>query len=447
MFARAPGTAPKSIELIGAFESTYQPAFDVDGMESTGHDVQWQSDLRLLHDAGIRRLRYPIRWHRVERERGHYDWQHTDKVLGWMADNDLSPIVDPLHHTSYPAWLGGFTDPQFGPAYLRFLEAVAERYPHIDGYTLFNEPFTTFLLGGHEGLWPPHLSGMEGFVALARAVLPTLAEASRRYAELLPHAEHVWVDACEHHTAAAPEGVAFTEYANDRRFFVLDAFLGRFLDTDRPFVRDLVANGGEDLLHLEPGRIDVLGLDYYAHNQWEFTGDGEGRMHAAAPPPLATVMMEYADRYSVPVLLGETNIRGYASDRASWLKYTLEQCEVAAEAGVDVRGYCWFPFVDSCDWDSILCRHEGNVDPVGVYWLDADLQRHASCMSEAYAAAARGTPAEELPAYRFRPPVATWLQGWLPHMEHWEWLEPPVYPSDPPPPAGPIELRITDVVE
>src|SRR3712207_8610367 len=39
-------------------------------------------------------------------------------------------------------------------------------------------------------------------------------------------------------------------------------------------------------------------------------------------------------------------------------KYTLEQCERARDGGVPVEGYCWFPFVDSCDWDSILCRSE-----------------------------------------------------------------------------------------
>jgi hypothetical protein len=147
------------------------------------------------------------------------------------------------------------------------------------------------------------------------------------------------------------------------------------------------------------------------------------------------------------VALTETNVRGYASDRASGLKHTLEQCELACDAGVELDGYCWFPFVDSCDWDSVLCRCEGNVDPVGVYWLDESLDRRPSCMSESYARAVGGAPAAELPAYRFRPPVAEWLRGWLPQMAHWDWQDPPVYPSDPPPPEGPVELRIPDVVD
>ncbi len=46
-------------------------------------------------------------------------------------------------------------------------------------------------------------------------------------------------------------------------------------------------------------------------------------------------------------------------------------------------------------------------------------------MSAAYAAAARGLPAADLPAYRFQPPVDRWLRGWLPQMAHWDWQEPP----------------------
>lgn len=155
--------------------------------------------------------------------------------------------------------------------------------------------------------------------------------------------------------------------------------------------------------------------------------------------------MEYHERYGLPCMLTETNIRGYASDRASWLKYTLEQCELAQEAGVPLLGYCWFPFLDSCDWDSLLFHCRGAVDPVGVYWLDSALERRPSAMSDAYALAAQGTPARDLPAYRFRRPVADWLQGYLPQMAHWDWQAPDDEPcSQTAPPGDRVELRIRD---
>jgi hypothetical protein len=124
-------------------------------------------------------------------------------------------------------------------------------------------------------------------------------------------------------------------------------------------------------------------------------------------------------------MLGETNIRGFASDRATWLKYTLEQCEMARDAGVPLEGYCWFPFIDSADWASELQRCDRQIDPVGVYWLDDRLDRRPSSMSQAYTAAARGARAAELPAYELQDPVDTWLAGWKPHMAHWRWQAAP----------------------
>jgi hypothetical protein len=275
---------------------------------------------------------------------------------------------------------------------------------------------------------------VKGFLALAANVLPALTEASRAYRDLLPGARHLYVDTCERASAATPAAQAVADRANDRRFFVLDLFLGRDLDPSRPFVAEVLAAGGERLraagggrlLDLPPGHVDVLGLDYYAHNQWRYLdGSGSGLPTSPDPGSLADLIVEYWDRYRLPCAIGETNIRGFAPDRASWLKYTLEQCEQAQARGVPMDGYCWFPFVDSCDWSSLLVRSEGNVDPVGVYWLDDRLERRPSSMSTAYASAARGAPAAALPAYRFQAPVAGWLAGWLPQMAHWQWREPP----------------------
>ena len=416
------------IEQIGAFESTYMPRHDVDVTETTRHDVRWREDLRLLGECGVRRLRYPVRWHRVERTRGVLDWSSTDEVLGHLLGEGFAPILDLCHHTSYPRWIESFADRAFGPAYLRFVAAFAERYPEVGEYTLFNEPFTTFLLCGQEGVWPPYHRGLRGMLDLARNVLPAVAEASRVLREVRPGARHVHFEACERHTAAGRPGEAMAAWANDRRFFFTDLFLGRVgTGGDRPFVADVLRSGGEDLLGMSPGHVDVLGLDYYAHNQWHWSGPHRGTPVSPAPVALADVIVEYAGRYGLPCVLGETNIRGFASDRATWFKYTLEQCERAREAGVVLDGFCWFPFIDSCDWDSLLAHCKGNVDPVGVYWLDpdADLARRPSEMSESYARAARGAPSSALPAYALRPPVSSWLEGYLPQMDHWDWRPPP----------------------
>jgi hypothetical protein len=255
-----------------------------------------------------------------------------------------------------------------------------------------------------------------------------VAEASRLYAELLPDARHVYVDTCEGHGALDPSGEEYAVLANDRRFIALDLMLGRAGDEERPFVREVLEAGGEDLLAMAPGCIDELGLDYYAHSEWAFTTEGgtvRGVTPAPAPAGLAALVREYHEHCGLPMLLSETNVRGTPADRATWLKHTLEQCERAEAGGVALDAYCWFPFVDSIDWNSLLARADGCIDPVGVYWLDAEADRHASSMSRAFARAVAGEPASALPAYRLTPPVARWLAGLAPLMSHFDWEDPP----------------------
>ena len=439
------------LEFIGASESTYLPAHDVDIVETSGHAKRWREDLELLRAHGVTRLRYPIRWHRIEAEPSHYDWAHTDEVMAFLRAEGFDPIVDLVHHTSYPRWLdGAFADPRFPGAYERFALAVAERYPWIRAYTLFNEPFATLFLSGHEAIWPPYHHGVEGFVGLLRNVLPAVARASRAYRELLPGAEHVWVDSCEGHTALDPCGEELAALANDRRFFALDTFLGRAADRDRPFVAEIVRAGGADLLELEPGFIDVLGLDYYAHHEWAYgladsvlpeevarrerhpLGPGHpqcegvaGTTPAPNPQGLARLALQYAEHSGLRLIVGETNIAGAPFDRATWLRHTLEQVELARAAGAPIEGYCWFGFLDSLDWISLLERADRSIDPVGVIWLDEDLERHESTMSRAYAAAAAGASSAELEAYRLTDGMATWIAGLLPLMTRYDWREPP----------------------
>jgi len=90
---------------------------------------------------------------------------------------------------------------------------------------------------------------------------------------------------------------------NDRRFFLTDAFLGRELRRDRPFVAEVVRHGAADLLELEPGRIDVLGLDYYAHNQWHWTAPARGTTVPPEPPAFADLIEEYWERYRLPMII------------------------------------------------------------------------------------------------------------------------------------------------
>ena len=411
------------VPFVAGFESTYLPLHDSDITETTGHDRRWMQDLTDLQGY-VRHLRYPIRWHRIEAERGRYDWRTTDATMAHLRDAGLSPIVDLLHHTSYPAWLDdGFRDRRFGPAFVRFTTAVAERYPWLEAYTLFNEPFSTLQFAGHEGLWPPYETGLAGMARLVTNVLPALSEAAAVWRRLRPTAQHVWVDTCEYHACAPGTPDHHVVMANDRRHALLDLALGRDLDLSRPYLGALVRAGAEAVLEVPPLQIDVLGLDYYPAHEWWYDDTG-GRAPSPFPIGFAALAQQYADRYGVDLMLTETNLRGLPSDRVSWLRYILEQYETAVARGVPLRGLCWYPHIDSADWDSLLARAAGRVDPVGVVSA-AGGGRQDTQFTTAWRVAARGAGSAALPAYRFQPPVVDDLAGFLPQMAHWDWVDPP----------------------
>jgi len=182
-------------------------------------------------------------------------------------------------------------------------------------------------------------------------------------------------------------------------------------------------------LRAKPARIDVLGLDYYSHCELEWCT--QGRIYPnQTPEGLVPTALEYAERYRLPLMLTETNIRGYVSDRISWLKFMVEQCEEIetklAPLGLAFEGFCWYPFIDSTDWCSLVKEANGNIDPQGIYYLDSDCRkRNASELSEIFASLARGQiSSKDIPAYRFQPPLDRQLEGFLPMMAHWHWREP-----------------------
>ena len=417
------------MEFLTGFESTYLPGHDIDVRTLTRPDTRWRDDLRLVREAGIRRLRYPIPWHRIERSRGQYDWSWADVTLDGLRDLGLSPIVDPLHHTSFPRWLAdGFLNPAFPAAYTDFCAAIAARYPWVREYTVFNEPLPTTLLCTEFGTWPPARREPGAFYRMVVNVARAICLATEAIRAGRADARFIHIDTAEGHGALDSESEPFVRYLNERRFLFHDLILGR-VDTAHPLWHHLRDEGGltpGDLawFHAHAARIDVLGLDYYAHCEHQFHIHGSA-CPSHAPQGFAALARQYHERYRLPLMLTETNIRGYVSDRISWLKHMVEQCEAVAAAGVPFEGFTWFPFIDSTDWDTLLNVPRGNVDPVGLYWLGGrGLERRPSELVDLYRGLARGElRGADLPAYRFLPPVTEHLAGWRPFCAGWDWRE------------------------
>jgi beta-glucosidase/6-phospho-beta-glucosidase/beta-galactosidase len=243
------------------------------------------------------------------------------------------------------------------------------------------------------------------------------------------------VDTCEFHHPQDRQSEAWSSFCNERRFVFDDLISGR-IDRLHPLYSYLIDNGvnPEELLWFrdQSTEVDVCGLDYYAPSEMDWQWNRKTQRSAilfpvSSPRGFAAVAGDYSGRYQKPLMLTETNIRGTVSDRITWLKHMEEQCEYLLSTGADLRGFCWFPAIDSTDWDRLCTRCASSVDPQGIWWLDETRwERHTSELSAWYSQLAKhNVDSTSLPAYRFLAPLDRDLAGHVKLMKHWnDWIDP-----------------------
>ncbi len=371
----------------------------------------------MLCVAGIKQLRYPVPWHRIEQEPGKWDWSWMDGPVDWMRRNGMRPILDPLHHVSFPHWLeSGFANAEFPMLYARFVQQVVRRYDWVQQYTVFNEPLPTLILCSQTGDWYPNRRTDADFVLMAANAVRAISLATRELRSVNPSVELVHIDSCEHHRALDAESEELVRFVNERRFLFHDLILGR-VGKDHPMHEYLQRHGfGNELLgqlRNEPAPFDVLGLDYYAHSEMDW-GHNAVQFPCRRALGFAEVGRQYVERFQCPVMLTETNVGGTVQDRVTWLRCMEEQTEQLSEMA-DVRGFCWFPAIDATDWNTLCTQANLTLSPMGVWSLDDEREvRHTTELSDWYGKLARGEARwRDMPIYPPDPPLDRDLAGFF----------------------------------
>ena len=94
--------------------------------------------------------------------------------------------------------------------------------------------------------------------------------------------------------------------------------------------------------------LDILGGNYYVHNQWVLNGsfitqDDPRYRH------YRVLLAELYQRYKRPIFVAETGIEDDL--RPSWLRYVCDEVFAAMQDGVPVEGICLYPIVNHPGWD------------------------------------------------------------------------------------------------
>jgi hypothetical protein len=333
--------------FLGGFEcSTHRlrTGKRLDLVRSTRHDELAGSDYRLLQQYGIFTARDGLRWPVIETSAGRYDFASAVPMLKAARDAGQQVIWD-LWHYGWPDDLDIFS-----AAFVsRFAAFAAEAIKHISEYTdtplvsPINEISFFSWAGGEDGIFNPfaHHRGDEMKRNLVRATVAAV-DAMRR---INPNVRTFQVDPMINIVprSSRAQDVADAENYRGSQFVAWDMILGRV----EPEL------GGRDDL------IDVIGVNYYIHNQWVW----QGQMIVPSDPRyrhVSAMLQEVYTRYRRPLFVAETGIED--ETRPAWLRYMCGEVFTAWAAGVPMEGLCLYPIVNHPGWDDDRHCYNGMFD-------------------------------------------------------------------------------------
>jgi beta-glucosidase/6-phospho-beta-glucosidase/beta-galactosidase len=122
---------------------------------------------------------------------------------------------------------------------------------------------------------------------------------------------------------------------------------------------DMIAGRLEPELGGREDLLDVVGVNYYIHNQFVL----EGPMIVPSDTRyrhVASMLLDVYERYGRPLFIAETGIEDDA--RPAWLRYMCKEVYTALAAGVPVEGLCLYPIVNHPGWEDDRHCYNGLFD-------------------------------------------------------------------------------------
>jgi beta-glucosidase len=352
-------------------------------MLKCGHFDRWRDDFDLVEELGVKFLRYGVPLYKVYTEADKYDWGFSDEAFNELKKRQIAPIAD-LCHFGVPDWIGNFQNDDFPDLFAKYARAFAERYPWIQLYTPVNEMYITATFSAQYGWWNEQCTGDDTFVRALKNIVKANVLAMQAIVDVRPDAIFIQSESSEYFHAENPKAIGPAEVLNAKRFLSLDLNYGRRVESE--MYEFLMDNGmtRDDYHFFLSNRMKhhcIMGNDYYITNEHRVCEDGTTQPSGEIFG-YAEITWQYYDRYRIPVMHTETNLREGegGEDAVRWLWKEWANVLRVRNDGVPVVGFTWYSLTDQMDWGSALRENNNIVDKVGLY----DLDRKIRPVGEAY---------------------------------------------------------------
>ncbi len=360
--AAEPAVRPGAVRRPEMFRPELFPSFWLAGFECSSqihyrgrgrldytvaleHDRRCDDDYQLLAPFGIRTIRDGIRWHIIERRPGQFDFSSVDPLLHAAQRHGLAVIWDVCHY-GWPEDVSpleaGFAD-RFARLARAFAQYIKDNSDAVPFYAPINEISFLSWCTGEVAIFAPFGRG-QGNVAKFNYIRAVVAGIEAIW-DVDPRARIVHTDPIIRATwpPHRPEMVDAARGKCESQFEAWDMIAGRL----QPQL------GGQERY------LDILGLNFYPHNQWEMEGVTLTRSHPHWLD-LSELLAGVYERYQRPFFIAETCGRG--PTRGPWLQYVAQEAVRALARGLPLEGICLYPIIDAPDWNTGLYQHCGLWD-------------------------------------------------------------------------------------
>lgn len=326
---------------------------------------------RLL-EFGLRTVRENADWARIDKSASH-DLKPLEERARKAKDLGMQ-IIWTLCCKRWPGDLR-FLSAGFVERFARYAGAVAQRMAEFDPaavpvFVPVNEiSFLAWSLHSRDelrqadGARPP-------LAEIKRQLVRASIAASDEILTKVPHARLMHTDPLEH--VVAPQGQStLTERAEYRTELQFEAW-------------DWVGGRAAKELGGRARYLDLVGVNYYADNQWEL-GSGKRlvwQLDDQRRLPLSSLLMGVKRRYQRPIVIAETSHTGIR--RGAWIREIAAEARAARQLGARIEGICLHPLVDQVDGAS-----PGKWLSRGLWEVRQEGAAKSLALSAPYAAALR----------------------------------------------------------
>jgi len=321
------------------FPEMFIPENYISGM-ACDHYHRFETDFDLAKEGGHNAHRFSIEWSRIEPEEGKFDEkesEHYRNVLKALRVREIEPFVT-LWHWTEPVWFndqGGWNNKKSAEYFSRFVEKVVSEYKDlVKFWVVVNEPNVSMGYGYFFGSQPPGKKGILSFLGGYFNLLKATKKSIESIRKIDAKAEMGVANSVTDYQVEILPGLNFVIKKSIQ--FFSEYFLRKTLKYCtfiglNYYSRYIVSF---KKMNISSEKITDLGWEIYSEGIFNILRD--------------------LKKYNLPVYITENGIADAGDEkRPDFIKTHIREIKKAIEAGVDVRGYFHWSFLDNFEFPEV----------------------------------------------------------------------------------------------